>query len=91
MTASRIAPRRFYPARGQSLSLSNIHGPWLPTGSVACCGVFAIVWSTRKGDFWAPLHDFAPADQLHLIEQCRWIDHFAGFPGAWPNGRSDAL
>ncbi len=81
------APRRFVPARGGALTLGDVRGPWRASGAVAACGVFAIVWSTRRGDCWAPLHDFAPADQLRLIEQCRWLDQQAGYPGAWPGGR----
>jgi hypothetical protein len=84
-------PRRFFPPRGQSLTLSNVRGPWRPSGTAGGLGVFAVVWSTRMGDFWAPLHDFTPADQLRLIDQCRWLDRYAGFPGAWADGRSDEL
>lgn len=82
-------PRRFFPPHGQTLTLANVRGPWRASAAVGCLGVFSVVWSTRKGDFWAPLHDFAPTDQLRLIEQCRWLDRYAGFPGAWADGRSD--
>lgn len=69
--------RRFHPPRGQLLTMANIRGPWRPSGAVQACGVFAVVWSTWAGDFWAPLHDFMPADQLRLIEACRQLDHDA--------------
>ena len=72
--------RRFVPHRGQHLTIENVRGPWRPSGAVAGAGVFAVVWSTRRGDFWAPLHDFAPADQLRLIDACRWLDRSTGFP-----------
>ena len=81
-------PRRFFPRRGGRLTMGVIRGPWRPSGAVAGAGVFAVVWSTRSGDFWAPLHDFEPADQLRLIDACGWVDQHAGFPGAWPEGRS---
>ena len=82
------SPRRFLPLRGQQLTLDNVRGPWRPSGAVAGAGVFAVVWTTRRGDFWAPLHDFAAADQLRLIEACRHIDREAGYRGAWPDGRT---
>ena len=82
-------PRRFVPARRQRLTLANIRGPWRPSGAVGGAGLFAVVWSTRFGTFWSALHDFTREDQLHLIEQCRWIDCSAGYPGARPDGRSD--
>lgn len=85
--ASHGAPRRFMPRPGQALTLDNVRGPWLPSGTVNCCGMFAVVWSTRSGDFWAPLHDFAPVDQLRLIDACRQLDRFAGHPVPWPKGR----
>lgn len=69
---------RFYPPRSQLLTLSNIRGPWRPSGTVDACGMFAVVWSTWAGDFWAPLHDFMPADQLRLIEACKQLDLDAG-------------
>ena len=75
------------PRYGQRLNLSNIRGPWRPSGTVAGAGLFAIVWTTYHGDFWAPLHDFAPADQLRLVEACRQIDREAGYPGAQLDGR----
>lgn len=80
--------RRFSPPRGQTLTMSNIRGPWRPSGSVAGAGMFAVVWSTHVGAFWAPLHDFAPSDQLRLIEACRHLDRQSGFEGAWPGGRA---
>ena len=82
-------PRRFVPLRGQMLSLDCVRGPWRPSGAVESCGMFAIVWTTRRGEFWAPLHDFAPADQLRLIDACRHQDLSAGYAGAWPQGRSE--
>ena len=79
--------RRFHPVRGRLLTMSSIRGPWRPSGTVGCLGVFAVMWSTRSGELWAPLHDFEPSAQLRLIEQCRCLDMEAGYPGAWPNGR----
>ena len=79
--------RRFVPLRSQLLTLNNVRGPWRPSGTVGGAGVFAVVWMTRSGDFWAPVHDFEPADQLRLIEACRRLDREAGYPGAWPDGR----
>lgn len=81
-------PRRFRPRAGHPLTLDNIRGPWRPSGTVAGASVFAVVWTTRRGDFWAALHDFQPADQLRLVEACRNLDREAGFPGAWPCGRA---
>ena len=77
-------PRRFYPACGQTLTLSNIRGPWRPSGSVAGAGIFAVIWQTYTAAYWAPLHDFALADQLRLIEACRRIDQEAGLGLGWP-------
>ena len=85
----RLPPRRFVPRYGQLLTMENIRGDWRPSGAVAGAGVFAVVWSTRSGDWWAPLHDFTPADQLRLVEACRWLDRAAGYPGAWPDGRAE--
>ena len=78
--------RRFAAPRGMLLTLEHVRGPWRPSGAVAGAGVFAVVWSTRRGDFWAPLHDFAPADQLRLIEACRWLDQSSSRPGCRPEG-----
>jgi len=61
---------------------------WRPSGAVAGGGVFAIVWETYRGSFWAALHDFEPSAQLRLIEDCRHLDRMAGFEGAWPDGRT---
>lgn len=66
--------RRFIPKRGNLLTLENIRGPWRPSGTVAGAGVWAVIWETRKGSFWAALHDFHAADLLRLIEACRRID-----------------
>ncbi len=79
--------RRFHPRHGQPLELHNIRGPWRPSASVDACGMFAVVWTTPSGDWWAPLHDFSPAAQLHLIEECRGLDHIANGRRAWPHGR----
>lgn len=83
------APRRIFPPPGGSLTTRDISGEWRPSGSVAGAGVFAVVWSTRYGERWAALHDFAPSDALRLIDECCWRDQQAGLPGAWPNGRWD--
>jgi hypothetical protein len=79
--------RRFRPFNGQLLTLRNIHGPWRPSGAIDACGMFAVVWTTVRGEFWAALHDFAPADQLTLVDMCRRGDREAGYPGAWQEGR----
>lgn len=89
MSAHRLSPhprelRRFLPRPGQLLTLANIRGEWRPSGGVACCGMFAVVWSTWAGDFWAPLHDFMAADQQQLIEACRQLDRDAS---AWARSR----
>ena len=76
--------RRFYPPRGRALTIDCIRGLWRPSCSVAGAGVFAVVWSTRRGDFWAPVHDFCQADQLRLIEACRLIDTLANGPRSNP-------
>jgi hypothetical protein len=68
-------PRRFRPPRGQLLTLGNIRGSWRASGAVDGNGFFSVTWSTRSGDWWAPLHDFTPADQLRLIEMGREQDH----------------
>jgi hypothetical protein len=70
-------PRRVYPSRGQPLTMACIRGPWRPSGAAAGAGVFSVVWSTRNGDFWAPLHDFNQLDQLRLIDECRRVDRMA--------------
>jgi hypothetical protein len=79
-------PRRFQPRAGQALTLESIRGPWRPSGTVAGASIFAVVWTTNRGDFWAALHDFQPADQLRLVDACRSLDREAGFMGAWPHG-----
>ena len=66
--------RRFLPLRGRLLTLRNVLGPWRPSGAVGAVGVFAVCWSTRSGEFWAPLHDFEPASRDRLIEECRCLD-----------------
>lgn len=73
--------RRFRPRAGQLLTLANIRGSWRPSGTVAGSGMFAVVWSTWAGTYWAALHDFAPADQLRLIEACRHLERAAGYQG----------
>lgn len=75
--ASVAQPRRFIPRAGL-LPLSAIRGPWRPSGVVGGVGVFAIVWATPSGGWWAALHDFEPAAQRRLIEACRLIDQQAG-------------
>jgi hypothetical protein len=67
-------PRRFRPKYPQRLTMSAIRGPWRPSGAVAGGGIFAVLWQGRSNSFWAPLHDFEPADQLRLIEACRQLD-----------------
>ena len=77
------------PNAGRPLTLDDIRGLWRPSGSVAGAGLFAVVWTSRSGTWWAPLHDFALPDQMQLIDMCRAEDHRAGYPGAWPEGRTD--
>jgi hypothetical protein len=68
------APRRFSPPCSGYLTIDQVRGLWRPSGAVGGVGVFAVVWETRSGTFWAALHDFCPADQLRLIEACRFMD-----------------
>ena len=68
--------RRFF-ARGKPLTMDVIRGPWRPSGSAGGLGAFSVVWQTPTGHWFAPLHDFEPADQLRLIAQCRTIDQEA--------------
>lgn len=82
LSAAARAPQRVMPQSGRLLTLASIQGPWRPSGTVGGCGVFAAVWATSSGECWAPLHDFEPADQLRLIEQCRGLDQAAGLRGA---------
>jgi hypothetical protein len=70
-------PRRFYPRAGRRLSVHNVRGEWRPSGTAAGVGVFAVVWSTPSGAWWAPLHDFEPAAQLHFIAACAELDQEA--------------
>lgn len=79
----RGATRRFFPPPGGRLTIANIRGTWRPSGEVAGACVFAVVWSTRFRDFWAPLHDFEPIDQLRLVEACRRLDQSGGLAGRW--------
>jgi hypothetical protein len=47
--------------------------------------VFAVVWTTHAGDFWAALHDFEQSAQRRLLEVCRQHDHDAnGSAGIHP-------
>ena len=48
MTSRPNSPplRRFWPIAGRPLTLANIRGPWRPSGSVAACGMFAVVCIT---------------------------------------------
>lgn len=81
-------PRRFWPQGGQLLTHALIRGPWRASGSVAGGGFFSVVWTTPGGIVWyAPLHDFTPASQRVLLDQCAALDRDAGYPGAWPEGR----
>lgn len=70
----RPEPRRFIPRPGVPLTIENIRGHWRPSGSVAGMGCFAVIWETYTATYWAPLHDFAPLDQLRLVESCRQLD-----------------
>ena len=66
-------PRRSVAREGHRLKLDTIRGP-APFGTVGGVGVFAIVWETAGGPYWAALHDFEPSDQLRLFESCRRLD-----------------
>ena len=72
--APTAAPRRFRPRAGTLLTLANVRGPWRPSGTVGGVGIWALIWTTRAGSFWAALSDFETVDQLRLIEACRRID-----------------
>lgn len=67
--------RRIQSASGNALTIRDIEGDWRPSGAVDGVGVFAVVWGTLYRGCWAALHDFAAADQLTLIDQCRWLEH----------------
>jgi len=73
-------PQRVLPGPGLGLTHRDIDGLWHPSGAVNACGVFAIVWSTPDGCYWAALHDFTPAAQRRLIESCRRADIVANGP-----------
>jgi hypothetical protein len=75
--ASNRSLQRIWPASGRPITRAQIRGPWRPSGAVGGAGVFAVVWSTSRGDFWAPLHDFELADQLSLIDDCRHLDQIS--------------
>ena len=72
--------RRIYPPAGERLTLDVIRGLWWPSGHIEGCGMFAVVWCSERCLYWAPLHDFAPADQRRMIEACRELDVFANGP-----------
>ena len=46
-----------------------------------------MAWSTPRGEWWAPLHDFEPETQLELIAACAQLDRDRGHATAWPTGR----
>lgn len=69
-------PRRVRPPAGQLLTLAAVGSDWRPSCSVAALNVFSIVWATPAGDCWAPLHDFAPADQQRVLNLMRRHDEF---------------
>ena len=71
------SPHRFYPSHGQALIMDCTCGKWRPSGAFAIAGVFAVVWTTRSGDFWALVHDFCAVEQQRLIEDCRQVDRLA--------------
>ena len=78
---------RLRPPRGRQLKLSDVTGEWHPSCGIEACGVFAVVWSTRAGTRWAPLHDFEVADQQRLIAACRRSFVAQDDPVPWPYGR----
>ena len=73
-------PQRVHPGGGAGLTICDIGGLWHPSSAVNACGMFAVRWSTSKGEYWAPLHDFTPAAQRCLIEECRRLDAIANGP-----------
>lgn len=76
---SMEAPRRFRPKHGRLLTLEAIKGPWRPSGAVAGAGVFAVIWATERGSWWAPLHDFESSAMRNLVDQCRAVDQEANW------------
>lgn len=70
-------PGRFHPPPGRLLTLDAIRGLWHPSGAVNGAGVFAVIWATDRGSWWAPLHDFEHAAVHKLVEQCRAMDQGA--------------
>lgn len=66
--------QRFRPRPGRQLTMSNVKGPWRPSGAVGGCGFFAVVWTTGQSAFWAPLHDFDAETQMRFLEECRRLD-----------------
>lgn len=67
-------PRRFQPRAGRLLTMENVRGPWRASGTTEAINAFIVIWETRSGMFWAPLHDFDRAAIAHFIDQCRRHD-----------------
>lgn len=77
MTAQVIPFQTSGPTRFRSrtpLTLNVIRGHWRPSGCVGGAGVFAVVWETARGTWWAALHDFNDDAQRWLIHACRQLD-----------------
>lgn len=73
-----LDPVRIWPKRGQQLGRDAICGEWWPSGTVACCGVFAVCWSAPGGlTHWAPLHAFDINTRDGLIAECARADRGA--------------
>lgn len=72
-------PVRIYPTHGRPLDISVFRGqPWRPSGTSACCIVFAVTWQSHSGrTFWAALHDFDEFTQKHLLAECARHDRGA--------------
>lgn len=73
-------PRRVRPAPGRRLTMADIEGTWHASGGF-WHGVFAVNWEVGGERRWAPLHDFAVADQMRLIGACWLQDVIANGPG----------
>lgn len=85
-TTSTAGPQRIFPTPGRELTCTDVRGTWWPSSSVACSGVFCVVWATRGQHFWAPLHDFSPAARQAFLDECRQLDQRDGSPGRSKKG-----
>ncbi len=67
-------PRRVRPQPGRLLTRAVVSDDWWPSSCAGFLQMFSIVWSTPVGECWAPLHDFAPADQQRFLDAFRRYD-----------------